>query len=80
MKEEIPGYTVAEAVQEARRCLNCPKTLCRTGCPIENEIPQFNHALAQGNIGEAYRIISQKSNLPAICGRVCPHENQCEGH
>ena len=80
MKEEIPGYTVAEAVKEARRCLNCPKPLCRTGCPIENEIPQFNHALAQGNIGEAYRIISQKSNLPAICGRVCPHENQCEGH
>ena len=80
MKEEIPGYTVAEAVQEARRCLNCPKPLCRTGCPIENEIPKFNHALAQGNIGEAYRIISEKSNLPAICGRVCPHENQCEGH
>jgi len=80
MKEEVPGYTVAEAVAEARRCLNCPKPLCRTGCPIENEIPQFNHALAQGNMGEAYRIISQKSNLPAICGRVCPHENQCEGH
>jgi glutamate synthase (NADPH/NADH) small chain len=80
MKEEVPGYTIAEAVAEARRCLNCPKPLCRTGCPIENEIPQFNHALAQGNMGEAYRIISQKSNLPAICGRVCPHENQCEGH
>ncbi len=80
MEEEIPGYTIAEAVTEARRCLNCPKPLCRTGCPIENDIPQFNHALAQGNMGEAYRIISQKSNLPAICGRVCPHENQCEGH
>lgn len=80
MEEEIPGYTIAEAVTEARRCLNCPKPLCRTGCPIENEIPKFNHALAQGNMGEAYSIISQKSNLPAICGRVCPHENQCEGH
>ncbi len=80
MEEEIPGYTISEAVQEARRCLNCPKPLCRTGCPIENEIPKFNHALAQGNMGEAYSIISQKSNLPAICGRVCPHENQCEGH
>lgn len=79
-KEEIEGYTIAEAIAEARRCLNCPKPLCRTGCPIENEIPAFNHALSLGNIGEAYSIISQKSNLPAICGRVCPHENQCEGH
>lgn len=80
MEEEIPGYTVSEAVLEARRCLKCPKPLCKTGCPIENDIPQFNQALSQGNMGEAYRIISQKSNLPAICGRVCPHENQCEGH
>lgn len=80
MEEDIPGYTVAEAVEEARRCLNCPKPLCKGGCPIENDIPQFNQALAQGNIGEAYKIISKKSNLPAICGRVCPHENQCEGH
>ncbi|MBP3608622.1 MAG: NAD(P)-dependent oxidoreductase [Treponema sp.] len=80
MEEEIPCYTIFEAVTEARRCLNCPKPLCKTGCPIENDIPQFNHALAQGNMGEAYRIISQKSNLPAICSRVCPHENQCEGH
>ncbi len=80
MEEEIPGYTIAEAVAEAKRCLNCPKPLCKTGCPIENEIPSFNHALSIGNFGEAYRIISQKSNLPAVCGRVCPHENQCEGH
>ena len=80
MEEEIACYTIFEAVTEARRCLNCPKPLCKTGCPIENDIPQFNHALAQGNMGEAYRIISQKSNLPAICSRVCPHENQCEGH
>ena len=79
-KEEIEGFTIAEAIAEARRCLNCPKPMCRTGCPIENEIPAFNHALSLGNIGEAYNIISQKSNLPAICGRVCPHENQCEGH
>ncbi len=79
-KEEIEGYTIAEAVAEARRCLNCPKPLCRTGCPIENEIPAFNHAVSLGNFGDAYNIISQRSNLPAICGRVCPHENQCEGH
>lgn len=80
MEEEIAGYTIAEAITEARRCLNCPKPQCVTGCPIEHEIPAFNHALSLGNIGEAYEIISHKSNLPAICGRVCPHENQCEGH
>ncbi|MBR0031286.1 MAG: NAD(P)-dependent oxidoreductase [Treponema sp.] len=79
-KEEIEGYTIAEAIAEARRCLNCPKPLCRTGCPIENDIPAFNHAVSLGNIGDAYNIISQRSNLPAICGRVCPHETQCEGH
>jgi glutamate synthase (NADPH) small chain len=80
MEEEIAGYTIAEAITEARRCLNCPKPLCRSGCPIEHDIPAFNHALSLGNIGEAYDIISQRSNLPAICGRVCPHETQCEGH
>ncbi|MBQ3670197.1 MAG: NAD(P)-dependent oxidoreductase [Treponema sp.] len=79
-KEEIEGYTIAEAIAEARRCLNCPKPLCRTGCPIENDIPAFNHAVSLGNIGDAYNIVSQRSNLPAICGRVCPHEDQCEGH
>lgn len=80
MEEEVQGYTIAEAITEARRCLNCAKPLCRTGCPIENDIPAFNHALSLGNIGEARNIIAQRSNLPAICGRVCPHEKQCEGH
>ncbi len=80
MEEEVPGYTIEQAISEARRCLNCAKPMCRTGCPIENDIPAFNHALSLGNIGEAYSIISQRSNLPAICGRVCPHENQCEGN
>lgn len=80
MEEDEKGYSILEAVAEARRCLNCPKPMCRTGCPIENEIPAFNHAVSLGNFGEAISIISQKSNLPAICGRVCPHENQCEGH
>lgn len=79
-KEEVTGYTVEEAIAEARRCLNCPKPMCRTGCPIENDIPAFNRAVSLGNFGEAYSIVSQRSNLPAICGRVCPHENQCEGH
>ncbi|GAB6158165.1 NAD(P)-dependent oxidoreductase [Desulfotomaculum varum] len=74
------GFTTKEAFTEARRCLNCAKPLCRTGCPIDNDIPGFIHALAKGNIGEARDIIAKRSNLPAVCGRVCPHEKQCEGH
>ena len=72
--------TTVEAIQESRRCLNCARPLCRTGCPIENNIPAFIRALSEGNIGMAYEIISERSNLPAICGRVCPHERQCEAH
>lgn len=71
--------SLAEAIAEARRCLNCAKPLCRGGCPIENEIPAFIRELANGNIGAASRLIAARSNLPAICGRVCPHEKQCEG-
>ncbi len=73
------GFTTKEAIAEAKRCLNCPKPLCRMGCPIENEIPSFISALAKGNIGEASDIIARRSSLPAVCGRVCPHEKQCEG-
>lgn len=73
-------YTFAEAVAEAKRCLNCKVPQCRKGCPIANEIPQFIHALTQGNLGEAAAHIYNQSDLPAICGRVCPRENQCEGH
>lgn len=73
-------YTLEEALAEAKRCLNCAKPLCRTGCPIENEIPRFIHAIARGNFGEANDIIAERSNLPAVCGRVCPREKQCEGH
>lgn len=74
------GFSPREAIAEAKRCLNCSRPLCRTGCPIENEIPQFIHALSEGNIGEASAIIARRSNLPAVCGRVCPHERQCEAH
>lgn len=74
------GFTTKEAIAEASRCLNCPKPLCRTGCPIDNNIPAFIQALSKGNIGEAREIIAERSNLPAVCGRVCPHEKQCEGH
>ena len=69
-----------EAIAEARRCLNCSRPLCRTGCPIENNIPEFIRALGDGNIGRAYETIAERSNLPAICGRVCAHEKQCEAH
>ena len=72
--------TMSEAINEARRCLNCARPTCRTGCPIANNIPQFIRALAEGNIGLAYETIAERSNLPAICGRVCPHERQCEAH
>ncbi len=68
------------AIQEARRCLNCPRPSCVEGCPIRQDIPEFVVALARGNLGEAKSIIDRKSNLPAVCGRVCPHELQCEGH
>ena len=74
------GFTLREAVAEAKKCLQCKVPLCRKGCPIENDIPQFIHALTMGNLGDAMRIINEKSNLPAICGRVCPHEKQCQGH
>ncbi len=73
------GFTMREAIVEAKRCLNCKKPMCRTGCPIKNNIPEFIHALSQGDLGRASTIISERSNLPAVCGRVCPHERQCEG-
>ena len=73
-------YTMEEALAEAKRCLNCPKPLCRMGCPIENEIPRFIQAIAHGNFGLANDILAERTNLPAICGRVCPRENQCEGN
>ena len=72
--------TLKEAIAEANRCLNCKKPSCQEGCPISNDIPEFIEALGRGNLGEARKIIARKSNLPAVCGRVCAHELQCEGH
>ncbi|MDR1754960.1 MAG: FAD-dependent oxidoreductase [Eubacterium sp.] len=71
--------TIKYAIKEANRCLNCKKPACKAACPIENDIPDFINALAYGDIGEARTIIGRKSNLPAVCGRVCAHEVQCEG-
>lgn len=72
--------TMLEAIKEAKRCLNCKKPMCKEGCPIENDIPDFINALSKGNLGEARAILAAKTNLPAVCGRVCPHEKQCEGN
>ncbi len=65
---------------EAKRCLHCKVPQCRKGCPINQDIPDWIHELSMGNMGNAMKIINNKSNLPAVCGRVCPHEKQCEGH
>lgn len=72
------GFSPRQAIAEAKRCLNCSKASCRSGCPVENDIPRFINALAKGNFGEASKIIGERSNLPAVCGRVCPQEKQCE--
>lgn len=73
-------YTMAQAVEEAKRCLNCKVPQCRKGCPVANEIPSWIHELSMGNMGNAMAIINTHSNLPAVCGRVCAHERQCEGN
>ncbi len=73
------GYTEEMAVSEAMRCLKCRKKPCMSGCPVMVKIPNFIAKVAIGEFEEAYQIISETSSLPAICGRVCPQENQCEG-
>lgn len=79
-KEVNESYTLAEAVREAQRCLHCKVPQCSKGCPIANDIPLWTAELAKGNFGNAMRIINSRSNLPAVCGRVCAHERQCEGN
>ncbi len=77
-KEVALGYTLEEARTEAKRCLQCKKPLCVEGCPVNVQIPHFIKCIADGDIKEALRIIKETNNLPAICGRVCPQEEQCE--
>lgn len=78
--EEVAlGYTEETARKEADRCLQCKKPLCREGCPVSVLIPQFIKALREGDMAAAVEAMKTKNNLPAICGRVCPQENQCEG-
>lgn len=73
------GYNKEEAMLEATRCLNCKKPKCVNSCPVSVNIPAFIQKVAKGNFEEAARIISVDSSLPAVCGRVCPQETQCEG-
>ena len=73
------GYNMDEAKCEAERCINCKNAQCMKGCPVSINIPGFIEQVKLGNIEEAYKIISESSALPAVCGRVCPQESQCEG-
>lgn len=72
------GYTEETAIDEANRCLNCKNMPCVSGCPVNIHIPEFISKIKEGKFEEAYQIISQTSSLPAVCGRVCPQETQCE--
>ena len=73
------GYTEEEAIKEADRCFNCKNPRCVRGCPVSINIPAFIEEVKKGNFEKAYEIISESSALPAVCGRVCPQESQCEG-
>ena len=72
------GYTKEEAIKEASRCLQCKNPMCMKGCPVGHKIPEWIKAIKEDRLDDAYKIISEVSSLPAICGRVCPQEQQCE--
>lgn len=74
------GYNAEEAILEAQRCLNCKNPQCVKGCPVNVHIPEFIKYVAEGNFMEAAKVINRDSALPAVCGRVCPQEKQCEGN
>ncbi len=78
-EEVCLGYNKEEAMEEASRCIGCKNAACVKGCPVSIDIPGFIGQVKEGNIEEAYKIISEASSLPAVCGRVCPQESQCEG-
>ena len=78
-EEVCLGYNQEEAMEEAQRCLGCKKPKCVEGCPVSINIPGFIEEIKEGKIEEAYKVIGLSSALPAICGRVCPQESQCEG-
>ena len=74
------GYNLEEAMEEAERCINCKNAKCIIGCPVSIDIPKFIQEVKAGNVIDAYQTISNSSALPAVCGRVCPQESQCEGN
>ena len=77
--EEVAlGYTEEMAVNEAKRCIHCKNKPCQTGCPVGIDIPEFIGHVAEGDFEAAYQVIARSSSLPAVCGRVCPQESQCE--
>nr|WP_321354861.1 NADPH-dependent glutamate synthase [uncultured Draconibacterium sp.] len=76
--EVAMGYTEEEAINEAKRCIQCKRPSCVSGCPVNVNIPEFIGHIAQGDFQEAYKSIKSYNSLPAVCGRVCPQENQCE--
>ena len=78
-EEVCLGYNADEAVEEAQRCLNCKNAHCVQGCPVSINIPGFVEKVKEGDFAAAYQVISESSALPAVCGRVCPQESQCEG-
>ena len=78
-KEVALGYTEEMAINEAQRCLNCKNKPCVSGCPVNVRIPEFIAKVAEGDFAGAYEVITSTNSLPAICGRVCPQESQCEG-
>ncbi|MGN0823287.1 MAG: dihydropyrimidine dehydrogenase, partial [Candidatus Gallimonas sp.] len=78
-KEVTLGYSEETAIDEAKRCLNCKNQPCVMGCPVNIHIPEFISLVAEGKFEEAYQVINRSSSLPAVCGRVCPQETQCEG-
>mgnify|MGYP001087596506 FL=1 len=78
-EEVCLGYNREEAMEEAARCINCKNAQCVKGCPVAIDIPGFIEQIKEGNMEEAYQIISRSSALPSVCGRVCPQESQCEG-
>ncbi|MBQ6886726.1 MAG: NADPH-dependent glutamate synthase [Lachnospiraceae bacterium] len=78
-EEVCLGYSKEEAMEEASRCINCKNAQCVKGCPVSINIPGFIEQVKNGNVEEAYKVISESSALPAVCGRVCPQESQCEG-
>ena len=78
-KEVCLGYNAEEAMKEASRCMRCPTAPCMKGCPVSIRIPDFIAAIKEGDFQKSFDILSSSTALPAVCGRVCPQEKQCEG-